>query len=387
MIQIPAEDLSWVREIRQKLAIKISAMHDRLGSSVPYAAINGRYTDKMGDNLYWWCNGFWPGMLWLMYHDSEEDKYRLTARAVEERLDAALAGFEGLHHDVGFMWNLASVLDWKLTGDKTARTRALHAAAILAGRYNPRGHFLRAWNRDCTGWIIIDCMMNLSLLYWAGEQLGDPRFAFIARDHADTALEHLVREDGSCNHIAVLDPESGALVEAPAGQGYAPGSSWTRGQAWALYGFAISSRHNSHHSDNDHHNEKSRYAETARRVAGYFCGEVSRYGYIPPVDFRAPPEPKKIDTSAGVIAACGLLELASTAENEEAAQYSAEAFTLLRAIEAAHCDWDPATDGLVKMGTAQYHGKTDELHVPLIYGDYFFLEAIHRILHPEFQVW
>ncbi|MDR2701681.1 MAG: glycoside hydrolase family 88 protein [Spirochaetaceae bacterium] len=368
---------SWAQALWPKISEKMSAQCGRLGAAVPYAAIDGVYSDKMRDNIYWWCNGFWPGMLWLMYHADRDDKYLQTARAVEERLDAALAGFEGLHHDVGFMWMLASVADWHLTGDKTARIRALHAANLLAGRYNPRGRFIRAWNRDCTGWIIIDCMMNLSLLYWASGQLNDPRFKFIAMDHADTALKFLVREDGSCNHIAVLDPQNGALLELPAGQGYASGSSWTRGQAWALYGFAISYRHTG----------EMRYLEAARRIARYFCAEVSRFGYVPPVDFRAPEEPRKIDTSAGAIAACGLLALAAIAEGEESVRHCTDALAILQAIEAAHCDWNILTDGIVQMGTAQYHGKTDELHVPLIYGDYFFLEAVHKLLHPEFIIW
>jgi unsaturated chondroitin disaccharide hydrolase len=350
-------------------------MCDRIGSLIPYATVNGEYKERAPANIYWWTNGFWPGLLWLMYNDTKQDKYLKTARAVEERLDLAFSGFEGLHHDVGFMWTLASVLDWRLTGDKTARTRALHAATILAGRYNPRGKFIRSWNvqrmlpeyDNCAGWIIVDCMMNLSILFWAGEQLNDPRFGFIARDHADTALKSLVREDGSCSHIAILDPQNGALIEAPAGQGYAPGSSWTRGQAWALYGFAITYKHT----------KDERYLEAAKRIAGYFCAEAARYAYIPPVDFRAPDEPKIIDTSAGTIAACGLLELGQTEE----------ALNLLKAIESAHCNWDSPADGIVQMGTAQYHDKLEERHVSLIYGDYFFTEAIHRLCGLSLEIW
>ena len=367
MINIPVEEAAWAQKIKQKVQEKMSSLCDRLGYSIPYATVNGEYKERMPSNISWWTNGFWPGLLWLMYNDTKDDKYQKTARALEEKLDCALSGFEGLHHDVGFMWTLASVLDWRLTGDKTARTRALHAATILAGRYNPRGKFIRAWNRDCTGWIIVDCMMNLSLLYWAGEQLDDPRFGFIACDHADTALKYLVREDGSCNHIAVLNPQNGELVENPPGQGFACGSSWTRGQAWALYGFAIIYRHTC----------EERYLQAAHRIADYFCAEAAHYGYVPPVDFRAPDEPKLIDTSAGTIAACGLLELGKTQE----------ALNLLRAIEAAHCNWDPAADGLVQMGTAQYHDKLEERHVSLIYGDYFFTEAIHRLCGSDLQIW
>ncbi|MDR0455329.1 MAG: glycoside hydrolase family 88 protein [Treponema sp.] len=374
MITVPHEAQDWAQQIWRKIEIKMSAQCGRLGVCAPYAAINGRYTDKMTDNIYWWTNGFWPGMLWIMYHAGGEDRYLKTARAIEERLDAALAGFEGLHHDVGFMWMLASVLDWRLTSDKDARRRALHAVNLLAGRYNPRGRFIRAWNRDCTGWIIIDCMMNLSLLYWAAAESEDPRFKFIAMDHADTALKFLLREDGSCAHIAVLDPQSGTLLEIPAGQGYASGSSWTRGQAWALYGFTISYCHTG----------EIRYREAAARIARYFCDEIARYAYVPPVDFRAPDEPRLIDTSAGAIAACGLLALH---EIDGSAGYGETALKIVQALEAAHGDWDSSTDGIIKMATAQYHGKTEERHVPLIYGDYFFLEALNRLCGRDLQIW
>ena len=394
MLQVSIDDRRWAEMIWEKISQKMSVLCDRIGASIPYSAINGRYTEKMTDNktnIFWWTNGFWPGMLWLMYDATKEEKYLNTARLIEEKLDTAFSGFEGLHHDVGFMWTLASVLDWRLTGDKIARKRALHAANILTGRYNPRGKFIRSWNippiafaanipvefHDGAGWVIIDCMMNLSLLYWAGEQMKDPRFAFIADDHADTALKNLVREDGSCNHIAVLDPQNGNLIETPAGQGYASGSSWTRGQAWALYGFAVTYRHSG----------KVYYLEAAQRIAKYFCSEVSRHGYIPPVDFRAPAEPKIIDTSAGSIAACGLLELSRFVKKEEVELYIKDAVNILKAIEAAHCNWDSAADGMVNMATAQYHGKLDERHLPIIYGDYFFMEAVNYLRGSEIKIW
>jgi unsaturated chondroitin disaccharide hydrolase len=373
-MSIPYEAKNWAQQLRQKIEKKMSAQLKRLGASAPSAVVNGVYNDKMTDNIYWWTNGFWAGMCWLMYHSNGGEKYLKTARAIEEKLDAALAGFEGLHHDVGFMWTLVSVLDWQLTGNKDARRRALHAANLLAGRYNPRGRFIRAWNRDCTGWIIIDCMMNLSLLYWASREGEDPRFKFIAMDHADTALKFLVRKDGSCAHIAVLNPDDGSLVETPAGQGYESGSSWTRGQAWALYGFAISYQHTG----------ETRYLKAARRIAHYFCKEISRYGYIPPADFRAPDEPHIIDTSAGTIAACGLLLLHEICES---VKYGDTAVKILQVTEAAYCDWDPAADGIVKKGTVRYHGKEDEIHLPLIYGDYFFLEALNRLRGSNLQIW
>ncbi|GHV88602.1 glycosyl hydrolase family 88 [Spirochaetia bacterium] len=377
MIKVSEEDRHWAEQIWTKITPKMAAQRERVGTKVPYIAVDGRYDDKMAANVYWWTNGFWPGILWLMYHDTKEAMYHDTARAIEERLDAALSGYEGLHHDVGFMWTLSARLDFQLTGNPLSRVRSLHAANLLAGRYNPRGRFIRSWNRNYTGWVIIDCMMNLPLLYWASEQLADPRFRYIAIEHADTALKHLVRDDGSCNHIIVLDPENGNLLEAPAGQGYAPGSSWSRGQSWALYGFALTWLHTG----------EERFGAAAKRIAHYVIAAISRHGFVPPVDYRAPDEPVKIDTSAGMIAATGLLCLADQAGDTEKNLYYDAALKLLKTLERDYCDWDTTRDSIVQKGSAQYHELPGEMGVPLIYGDYFFLEAIHRLLHPEFQVW
>jgi unsaturated chondroitin disaccharide hydrolase len=348
---------------------KMEAQRDRIGSAVPYTTVNGRHDDKMEKDLYWWTNGFWPGMLWLMYDDTKDTQYRAAAEKIELKFDGALSGYEGLHHDLGFMWTLTSRLNYKLTGNPYSRTRALHAANLLAGRYNPRGHFICAWNGNRPGWIIIDCMMNIPLLYWASREIEDPRYKYVAIEHANTALKYLVRPDGSCNHIAVLDPNTGELVETLAGQGYTAGSAWSRGQSWGLYGFALSYVHTG----------DERYLEASTRIARYVLDALGRTAFIPPVDYSAPEEPVKIDTSAGTIAAAGLLTLAGLEKNAESDFWREGAMSILKAVEAAHVDWDPDTDFLVKMGTAQYHGKTEELHVPLIYGDYYFLESVYRL--------
>jgi unsaturated chondroitin disaccharide hydrolase len=372
----------WAEAVWPKIEAKMAAQTERLGAGakIPYLCTDGRYDDKASDNIYWWTNGFWAGCLWLAYRRAKPAlaaRFQAAARAVEERLDTALSGFEGLHHDVGFMWTLCSRLDYVLTGNAAARTRALHAASLLAGRYNPRGRFIRAWNGDFTGRIIIDCMMNLPLLYWASSETKDPRFSFIAMDHADTALKYLLRPDGSCNHIASLDPATGGLIDIPDGQGFSPESSWSRGQAWALYGFALSALHTG----------EARYLAAAEKTALYFVTEAERAGFVTPSDFRAPKEPEKLDLSAGVIGACGLLQLARLVCPEKAAPYKETALRLLETTEARFCDWDAARDGIVQKCTAQYHGKSEQFHVPLIYGDYFFIEAVTKLLSPEFQVW
>jgi unsaturated chondroitin disaccharide hydrolase len=368
---------TWAETIWPKIKAKVAVQRERLGTAIPYMVCNGRWDDKAAENIYWWTNGFWPGILWLVYHGTGDCACLDTARAVEDRLDNALTGFEGLHHDVGFMWTLSALLDYRLTGNPSSRIRSLHAATLLAGRYNPRGHFIRAWNKDYTGWIIADCMMNLPLLYWASDELHDPRFRYIAMEHADTALKYLLRPDGSCNHIASLNPETGELLEIPQGQGYAPDSSWSRGQAWGLYGFALSAQHTG----------EARYLDASKKIAGYVMAQAKARDFVIPSDFRAPETPEKLDISAGVIAACGLLQLSELARPDEKNRYFQGALSLLETTAARFCGWDAGQDGIVQKCTAQYHGKIEQFHVPLIYGDYFFIEAIHRLLNSDLQIW
>lgn len=167
--------------------------------------------------------------------------------------------------------------------DADARRRGLHAAQLLAGRFNPAG-YIRAWNdfpdpdTDTRGWAIIDCLFNIPLLYWASEETNDPRFKKIAMTHADTVAANFVREDGSVRHIVQFDPETGAFVRDYGGQGYAQGSSWTRGQTWALYGFVMSYKHTG----------AVRYLAMAQKVAEYFIAHIPADGRIP-VDFCQPP--------------------------------------------------------------------------------------------------
>jgi unsaturated chondroitin disaccharide hydrolase len=379
-VKIPAKDREWAEGVFEKVKAKLKAECTRLpDGAIPYIPRKGRYQDigGSGEGIYWWTNGFWPGLLWQMYHAAGEELYRAAAEKVETRLDEALAGYEGLHHDVGFMWLHSAVANYRLTGNKESRKRGLHAANLLAGRYNPAGKFIRAWNGDRTGWIIIDCMMNIPILYWASRELNDPRFTAAALAHADTAMNILVRPDGSCNHIAILNPETGECLETPAGQGYAPGSSWSRGQSWGLYGFALSY----------HHTRKREYLDTAKRIAHYVVSNFAQNDWLPLVDFRAPAEPVKRDATAAMIASCGLLELAGAAEEFEAPLYAGAALKLLRACEAAFADWDVDRDGIMGGGTAAYHGEPQDTEVPIIYGDYFFVEAILRLLGKDFLIW
>lgn len=370
-------DQRWAEDTYQKTVTKIFEECKRVGDRIPYIAEDGVYReDKAQTDIVWWTNGFWPGILWQMYHATGEEMYKETAERVEDKLDRALDLYTGLHHDVGFMWLHSAVADYRITGKERSRARGLHAAHLLAGRYNPRGRFIRSWNRDRSGWVIVDSMMNIPLLYWARDELGDPRFGYVAEDHADTILAKTVRGDGSCNHVIVLDPADGALLETPGGQGYASGSSWSRGQAWAVYGFALSYRYT----------KKIEYLDAARRVASYFIAQTDRTGHVALVDFRAPARPVYYDSTAAVCAACGLLEIAEHVPEMEKAFYIEAAVKMLKATDERFCNWDPQYDSIVQMGSGSYHTEHDR-HVPIIYGDYFLLEAVLRLLDRDILLW
>lgn len=370
-------DRAWVEETYEKILVKMSAECDRIGIRIPYIARDGVYEeDKAETDIVWWTNGFWPGILWQMYHAAGEEKYRKTAEEVEEKLDKAFDVYTGLHHDVGFMWLHSAVANYRITGNERSKARGLHAAHLLAGRYNPRGKFIRSWNRDRSGWVIIDSMMNIQLLFWAKEVLNDPRFGFVAEDHADTLMKYTVRGDGSCNHIIVLDAETGELLETPGGQGYASGSSWSRGQSWAIYGYALAFRHTGN----------PKYLDTAKKVAHYFMAETDRTGGIPLLDFRAPKEPIYWDTTAGMCAACGLLEIAEHVPELEKEFYLQGALKLLKAVDQRYCVWDPEKDSIVAMGSGSYATEHDR-HAPIIYGDYYFIEAVLRLLDKDILLW
>ena len=384
----------WLDSVYGKLLVKMQAQCRRVGTNIPYTTgEDGMYHDITetpygktpdgGTTLTNWTNGFWPGMLWQMYHATGDEAYKAAAVGVEERLEVVLNDPESVGHDLGFMFLQSSVSNYRQTGDGEARRRGLLAAAELAARYNLEGKFIRAWpgprdsqqgkrmgGGDIRGWMIIDSMMNLPLLYWASEELDDPRFYQIAVNHARTAQQYIVRPDGSCNHIVAFDPDTGEYLNNPGGQGYRQGSSWSRGQSWAVYGFALSHRHTG---------DKS-FLDTAKQCAHYCVSNMAVTGWLPLVDYRQPAQPVKYDSTAAMITACGLLEIAGHVEENEARFYTEAAFHILRASEARFANWNPEQDSILTGGTYFYHDPTGEnTEVPIIYADYFFIEAVLRL--------
>ncbi len=368
-----------LNDIFEKINAKLLAETERVGKNIPYVPKDGKYVDA--DSIYWWTNGFWAGMLWQMYHATGNKTYKNTAEISEQRLDKALDGFENIDHDAGFLWLHTAGANYRLTENERSKRRVLHAATTLAGRFNPDLKILRAWNEqwmrgyDTAGGAIIDTMMNLPLLYLATEITGDPRFRKIATIHADTMLEYMLRQDGSSNHQIVFDINTGEYISNPGGQGYESGSSWSRGQAWVIYGYALSYRHTG----------ETRYLDAAKRCAHYFMANTALTDYVPLLDFRAPKEPVYYDTTAAAIAACGMLEIAEHAGEFEKELYIKSAEKMLDALDKKWCDYDTNTDGILDGGSVSYHTKNH--HEKIIYGDYFYVEAILRLMNKDFLIW
>lgn len=381
----------WLNSLYDKLQIKMKEECARIGTMIPYSPRDGRYHDlDMQGGIHFWTNGFWTGMLWQMYEATGDDAYKTAAEGTEERLAENLVNFENTSHDIGFLFLPSSVANYRKTGNEQARVRGLKAATLLAGRFNPVGKYIRAWDdgklkqkmfgvtTPVSGWMIIDCMMNIPLLYWASKEADDPRFVQIAMAHAKTAQQYIVRKDGSCNHVVMFDPHTGEFLGAPGGQGYEAGSSWSRGQSWATYGFALSYRHTGDES----------FLDTAKSCAHYCIAALATNNWLPPVDYRAPAEPHKYDSTAGVITACGLLELAEHVGIHEKRLYTAAAVNILKACDEKFCNWDPQQDSIVDKGTFFYHDPIGSYtEVPIIYGDYYLIEAVLRLKEKSLFIW
>jgi unsaturated chondroitin disaccharide hydrolase len=290
-------------------------------------------------------------------------------------MDKAFEDLTKLHHDVGFMWHISSGASYQLTGNMASRNRDVLGAMSLMSRYNVNGDFIRSWNGNKTGWTIIDCMMNIPQLYWASEQIGDTRFKKIAVRYADMAMRDHVRPDGSVNHIVVHDTEQpDTVIETKGGQGYGVGSTWSRGAAWALYGFILSYIHT----------KEERYLETAKKVAHYFIVNLEKSDWKALCDFRSPEEPVIYDSSAAAIAACGMIEIAKAVPEFEKDIYLNAAIKTLKALDKDFCCYGEEDDSIVLKGTVMY---TAGHHRPLVYAYMFYAEALLKLKGSEFLIW
>lgn len=368
---------AWADGIWTRIERKIRRTSLRIGVSCPHASVNGKYDDM---RVSWWTAGFWPGILWQLAAEGGNPEFKAIAQQCEARLDEPLHAL-AVHHDSGFIWLLSSVANYRITGNERSRERGLMAAAQLASRFNLKGRYIRAWHDTKTlnraGWSIIDTMMNLPLLYWASETTNDPRFRHLAATHAETVREHFMRPDGSSYHILRFDAESGERLGAEAGQGYAAESAWSRGSAWTIYGMVLSYLYTGNEA----------FLTASKRAAHFFLANLPE-DYVPHWDFRAPRQadtPR--DTSAAACAACGLIELAGCLPEGEGQMYREAAVRLVRALDEQYGAWDLENEeGLILSGTSNLPAGV-HIDTPLIYGDYFFVEAVSKLRGSKMRFW
>lgn len=322
-----------------------------------------------------WTTSFFTGMAILAWQDTKDDTFLgdlekllplYQAKVGEHRADTM--------HDIGFLYSLYSVALHKLTEDGRHRALALRAAETLAARFIPEGNYIRAWGRmdetntDYAGLAIIDCMMNLPLLYWAAREAEDRRFRDVAIRHSDTTLANFIREDDSVYHSYRFDPVTGAPAGGDNYCGRAIESHWARGTAWAMYGFALGYRHTG----------DARYLDTALRVTRKFLSELDEE-IVPVWDFRLEPgEPLLRDSSAAAIAVCALQELQVQGVADEKMLAAKDAL-LRRLCSADYLDRDPDCRGILKFAeVGDGVGKARTAYTS--WGDYYFMEALGREL-------
>ena len=322
-----------------------------------------------------WVGGHWVGLLWLAYAHTGDPALEAGAR----RWAAALAPrqFDIGTHDLGFLFELSHLLGARLTGDAGLNAPAMQAAHSLIQRYNPRGGYIQAWGpidgpAERRGRAIIDTMMNLDLLFWASKASGEPVFAEIAATHARTALARHVRPDGSTSHVTDFDPDSGAFLKQDTHQGLSPSSCWSRGQAWAVYGYAECFRETGDDT----------FLQTSRSLARYMLAN-NPADRVPYWDYASPLLPNDVrDSSAASILASGLLILAGLEDDPaQAAAWRGESEAILASLWDAYTSRSDGADSILIHATRSK--PQNYMDQGLIYGDYYFVEALSRLLKPE----
>lgn len=330
-----------------------------------------------------WTTGFWTGMLWLAYEITGSGKYRNAAEtqveSFRQRLDNRI---DVDTHDLGFLYTLSCVAAYKLTGSESARETALQAADLLMNRYFEKAGIIQAHgdlnDPMLRGRIIIDCLMNLPLLYWASEMTGKARYRNAARNHAYRSLSCQVRADASTHHTYYFDTETGSALYGETLQGASDQSCWARGQAWGIYGSMLSYAYL----------KEQYFIDKARELADYFLLHcpADHVAYWDLIYTDGSGEPR--DSSASAIAVCGLMELVKwLPEGDVKRHYNRAAEQMLTSlIENYATIRHPASNALLLHGTyfKQRGWGVDE---GLLFGDYFYLEALVRAAHEWKPYW
>lgn len=332
------------------------------------------------DNIEW-TDGFWTGMLWLAYEYTHEDKYKELAECnIKSFLHRVENRIELDHHDLGFLYSLSCVSGYKLTGNSDAKKAGILAADKLLERWQEKGQFLQAWGpKDSSEHyrFIIDCMLNIPLLYWASEVTGDAHYADIAKRHFETSVKYVIRDDASAFHTFYMDPVTGGPSHGATRQGYNDDSSWARGQAWGIYGIPLNIRYTKDLASKDIY----------KGMTNYFLNRLPKdHVCYWDLIFNDGSDQSK-DSSATAIAICGILQMNHFLESndEDKQTYLGAAQCMMRSlIENYTRNEQEPGNPILYHGVYSWHsGKgVDQGN---IWGDYFYMEAITRMLNDSWE--
>lgn len=317
-----------------------------------------------------WCSGFWPGVLWLDYEATGDERIAVQARRYTEALEQILDK-PVFDHDLGFLMFCSYGNAYRLTRDTLYRDVILRTADSLATLFNPRVGTMLSWPRNVEMFgghnTIMDNMINLETLFWAADNGGDPSLRDIAIKHAETTMKNHFRPDGTCYHVAVYDQESGEFRRGCTHQGYSDQSVWARGQAWAIYGYTVVYR-----ATHD-----QRFLDFAYKVTDAYLDRLPE-DHIPYWDFddpRIPDAPR--DASAACVVASALTELIGYSDHDHASRYASELKSMLQSLSSdAYRPADRCRSALLH--STGHHPAGSEIDYSIIYADYYYMEALNR---------
>jgi len=337
----------------------------------PMYTEQGRWSHE-GPAWTHWCDGFLPGLLWIFERraapGSEEASFWLN-KAIEYTKPLEPRRFDREVHDLGFLF-LSACYRWYLkTRSPELNQILIEAGQTMALRFREPGGYLRSFVGENS--LFIDIMMNVGMVFYAARETGDRGLREIALRHCLTTRKYLVRGDGSTAHEGLFDLASGEFLRQTTHQGYRGDSCWSRGLAWALYGFSISYEYS----------RDPRFLVTAESCADYYIANTPADG-VPPWDYNAPPESRKlVDTSAAAIAASGMLRLSRLLSDPIKGHfYWSTAMHILRSLCENHVARnDPDWEGILKGGVYHLH-KNLGVSESVMWGEYFFVEALEHVV-------
>jgi hypothetical protein len=323
----------------------------------------------------WWTSGFFPGVLWYLYEYSGREEIKKWAQEYTRRVEDQQ--FTTSNHDVGFIIYCSFGNGLRITHDPTYRKIIQTASHSLITRFHPSIGCIRSW--DYAEWnkqwqypVIIDNMMNLEMLMWAAQEFQYPAFSDAAISHAHGTMKNHYRPDYSCYHVVSYDTITGLPELKQTAQGYNNYSAWARGQAWGLYGFTMMYRFT----------KDTAYLEQAKHIADFIIRHPRLpEDKIPYWDFDAPNIPDcPRDASAGSIICSALIELSRYVETKLSEEYLSVAEIQIRTLSSSQYRNALGTQGnFILRHSVEHMPNKTEVDVPLIYADYYYVEALMRM--------